>query len=449
MNQKEQSEFLKRFHNSLPPEDDAEVRSKSFSERYVKDLHTSEGRDPIGELAQSISFQDSAASFLFTGHRGVGKTTELKRLARLLEDDFGCTAILVDMLGYVQEAEPITVGDLLASLVGAFSDQFELRYGTDARAESYWERLRNFLVSEVQIDTVTASAGLPALSKEQLGKVDIKLALKTNPTFKQQLQKALDGSLEKFVRQARQYVDDVVGQIRLIEGDSARKVVLLVDSLEKLRGSGERAREMYESIRATFDGNAANLRLNTIHVVYSVPPFLPILAAGVANAYGGGLCGLPQVKVFRTPDEMNRGRQPHQPGLDQLRNVVERRFPEWKKVFSETQLNRLAMNSGGNLRIYFALVRRVLVKAARVPLPLAGDTLLEYAENDMRAEMPLSEEDRTWLRRIVETHGMGLDREENVVTLARLFDGHLVLDYRNGKPWYDVLPLLHPLLGGR
>jgi hypothetical protein len=79
-------------------------------------------------------------------------------------------------------------------------------------------------------------------------------------------------------------------------------------------------------------------------------------------------------------------------------------------------------------------------------LPRANDSLLQSAEDDMRAEMPLSDEDKSWLRKVASTHGMGLDKEENVVALARLFDGHLILDYRNGAPWYDVLPLLRPLL---
>ncbi len=266
------------------------------------------------------------------------------------------------------------------------------------------------------------------------------------PSFKDQIKTVLETSLEHFVKDARVFVDEVVEIVRKRESDPARKVVLIADSLEKIRGSGPQAAVIYATIHETFHGNAANLRFNMLHVVFSVPPTLPLIAPGVGTLYSGGLCGLPQVKVETTPSKAMTKRERFGTGLAMMVELLTRRFPRWGEVFNREQLNRVAYASGGNIRIFFSLIQRVLLKAPRVELPLKDDNLMGHAENDVRAEMLLTDEDKKWLRRVATTHESGLDRLENLGTLGRLCDNHLILDYRNGEPWYDVLPLIRDSL---
>lgn len=432
----EQNKLLKAFFNAIPLQD-AGAPSQSAGGHYVPGLHRTDGRDPMAELASAIDFQETGQSYLFTGHRGAGKTVELKQLVLRLEQDFGCTALYADMGDYVQETEPIGTADLLASLMGALSEAFDRRYSANPLNEGYWARFIRFLTeTKVEIPEIKASAGA----------FDVKAALKSNPSFKQRVQSALDARLQDFVKDARDFAGAVVTGVRAREGDPARKVVLIADSLERIRGAGAKAEGVYASFSETFFGNAAQLRFNLLHVVYSVPPILPLIAPGIGALYGGGVFGLPQVKVEATPPEASAGgiqaRAPHDRGIELLASLVTSRFPDWNKVFSEPQLRRLARNSGGNIRIFFSLIGRVLLKARLADLPLADDLLIDYAESDLRAEMPLTDQDREWLLRVAANHRMGLDDHRNLAALARLFDNHLILDYRNGRPWYDVLPLV-------
>ena len=67
---------------------------------YVPRLAEDPAKDPISALAQRIDWSESESVNVLTGFRGNGKSTELRRLKRLLEDQ-GCVVLLMDMLEYV------------------------------------------------------------------------------------------------------------------------------------------------------------------------------------------------------------------------------------------------------------------------------------------------------------------------------------------------------------
>ena len=50
--------------------------------------------------------------------------------------------------------------------------------------------------------------------------------------------------------------------------------------------------------------------------------------------------------------------------------------------------------------------------------------------------------DEPWLAAVCQTHEAELQSLQELPSLARFFDTHLVLCYRNGDEWYDVHPLI-------
>jgi hypothetical protein len=64
------------------------VETSLGEELYVPSLHGNKDSDSVRQLADYIDFSESAGAYLFTGNRGTGKTTELLRLAKIL-DDYG------------------------------------------------------------------------------------------------------------------------------------------------------------------------------------------------------------------------------------------------------------------------------------------------------------------------------------------------------------------------
>src|ERR1039457_7714189 len=99
--------------------------------------------DPMELLQRAIEFADVESLHLFSGFRGSGKTTELYRLRKNLEE-LGYVVLYADALDYLSPATPIGIADLLMLLAGSFSDALE-EQKIDLRGESYWTRLGNYL----------------------------------------------------------------------------------------------------------------------------------------------------------------------------------------------------------------------------------------------------------------------------------------------------------------
>lgn len=83
---------------------------------YVNILGATPEKDPVRRLWQRIEFSSSESVNLLTGFRGNGKSTELRRLKKLLEDN-GCTVFLVNMLDYLLMTKPVELSDFILSLM--------------------------------------------------------------------------------------------------------------------------------------------------------------------------------------------------------------------------------------------------------------------------------------------------------------------------------------------
>ncbi len=302
--------------------------------------------------------------------------------------------------------------------------------------------MRSFLNSNVEFNEIKIPAGW----------IEFKAALHQNPTFKEQLQQRTRGVVEQLVKQARDFAIEAAQYVRGQRADHNRKVVLIVDSVERLRGVGDTTdvREVFKSAETLFSSHADKLRFTALNVVYTVPPYLSALAGSLGSIYAGGrIYALPSVHIYECCPKPGEEPAPHEPGIAKMREVVERRFPQWSDFFFEAQLARLAQHSGGDLRDYLRMLRLAiarLLQSGRLPVP---DELITDAEDAVRNDMlPIAEDDREWLLRIMTTHQPGLPSLDALPDFARLQEGKYLLHYRNGEDWYDVHPLLRAKVHG-
>ena len=399
---------------------------------YIVQVNCRGGVDAVEEIATEVDWQEGGGVCLFTGQRGTGKSTELKRLKQRLEQ-LGAVVFYVDLSEYMLLTKEVEISDFLVSLAGSMSEQVQARYGGSPGNSSYWDRLTLFLQTKVEFTELGVK--LPGL--------DIKAALKNDPDFKRHVQEAARGHVAQLVQDAHSFLADAVNFVRQKEGDPNRKVVLLVDSVERIRGVGSEAMAVYESVRNLFFGHAEHLKVPLLHIVYTIPPYLSVLAAGAGNLMGGAATRrLVSTHIFK-----DRSREADPDGLSVLRKVIAVRSPASGNLFTPEALNALAMSSGGDLREYFRLIRLCL-PAVRddAQLPLTAKAV-EPAKNAARNEMlPIPADHLAWLKRIAKSHDTCLEKDVDLPTLAHFLDNRLVLNYRNGSDWYDVHPLLRELV---
>jgi energy-coupling factor transporter ATP-binding protein EcfA2 len=407
---------------------------------YVEQVNAQgpSGTDAVSEMFNEIDFQDGGGVCLFTGQRGTGKSTELKRLQAELNQPktLGSVAYYADLSEYVLLTKPIEISDFLISMAGALSDRVTAddRFDQALAGRGYWQRLSHFLGSTVEFKDVSLKIE---------GFADLKASLKNDPDFKQRIQSAARGHVAKLVQDAHAFFAEAVEALRAQANNPQLKVVLIVDSIERIRGVGEEAMSVYESVRNLFFAHAEHLRIPGLHVVYTVPPYLSILAAGAGALMGGAsVRRLVSTHVFQ-----DRSRAPDDAGVELMRCVLGARFAAWAEVFSQEAVDDLALNSGGDLREFFRLLRQCLPSVRdESQLPLSAPAV-QHVKVAARAEMlPIPADHLTWLRQIGQTHDTCLPSDAQLPLLAHFLDNRLVMNYRNGSDWYDVHPLLRDVV---
>ena len=200
---------------------------------YVPNLHRSNGINPVDELRGNIEISDRPGTWLFTGHRGVGKSTELRRMAYELRQQ-GHLVVVADMGEYLNLAEPINTELLLLTMVAALADGADRYLGGQRLGASYAQRLWNWLSStEVQLTGVDAQLSLGE------NKLSFKTLLKENPEFRQRVVKAVAASVGRLYSQAKIFVKQIADEVAAnSQYGAGKQVILVLDSLERLRVTG-------------------------------------------------------------------------------------------------------------------------------------------------------------------------------------------------------------------
>ena len=423
----EQKDLLKTLHRNLT---DRALGPDDKNYVPVFKNHDVMTEDPISDIATNINFSDLASINLLTGPRGSGKTTELKRLTQILIDD-DCVVFHCDMSHYMNLTTTVDITDFLISVMNALNDAVTDKYGKDFSERSYTERLTEFLNKEIELKDASFKANIGS----------IKAALKDDPSFKLKLQQSLRGYVSQVVQQAHQFAATIVKFVQ--QKHPNKKVVLLIDSVEQIRGVGEDAQLVYQSVENLFSSHADNLKIPTLHTVYTIPPYMSALAPGVARILGGNAVQtLPSIHV-RTQDN-----QDDKKGLDIMYHILLKRSDQLSQILTREQVDQLAKLSGGDLRNFFRFVRQCLVKAGSNPehsLPII-QPILTQAINQFRREMLIPKDDLVWLKKINKSSNHELSNQDALAQFARFLDSGLVLNYRNGDDWYGVNPLLQELL---
>lgn len=421
----EDRQLKKRIYQSLVDEP-----LQPEDPRYIPIYQIPGGADPIARLMEHIELTDVESVQFFSGFRGSGKTTELFRLKQDLEQE-GYIVLYANALKYINPADEIDISDLLIVLAGSFSDAIEELTKENIQVESYWTRLTAYL-SNTNLDITEAGI--------KTG-VDLKVALSTTPTFRQNLQKTLANRIGELKNNVDKFIEDGVKAIRGAYSEDTR-IVFIFDSLEQIRGSLFNEQAVIQSVERVFSQHHKLLELPYIHAIYTVPPWLKFVMPNNIKP----IVLLHSIMQWKNDNERTK--------LDgsgtSLRQLVLERFSEegFKKFFGDdpnvehSRADKLIDICGGHFRDLLSLLREAVLPTNELPI---SDKDIETAIANVKSSfLPISLEDAKWLAKIAESRSDSLPdiKGENVGRLTRYLDTHLVLYFRNGEDWYDVHPLI-------
>ncbi len=413
----ERTKFIQAVQNTEPL-DIAQALDKG---RYV--AHLQGPRDALGRLKAEISHREGDGVYLFTGQIGSGKSTELLRLKSELSGPM-CKVFYCDLEDWLNLNAPIDLSGMLLALVASWVDTVGSLLGKRTPVE----RLTDFLTrTNISLTGINLGAGMGE------AKAQLQLALKTDEAFRARLESAIKDNVGSFVRQAHGFVSELVADIC----PQHEKCVLIADSLEKIRGYGDDADKVYETVQRLFLSEGTALRLPGVHVVYSVSPFLLAQNPQLPSILGQGVVvNMPSVHVFQ-----KRSNTLDTEGVKQMTDLVARRYAGWQNFIPPDLLAELIRDCGGDLRDYLRAIKVVLLEQEADP-DSTREALLDVVRSQISPPRLVPSAHIAWMARLERSHDPELDDKVDNVVFQRYLATKHILAYLNGDAWYAIHPLL-------
>ena len=400
------------------------------------------GRAAVDELLATIELSLDTTTQLLSGPSGAGKTTELHRLKGELERN-GFHAAIFDIGTYVNESSPVDVTEFLIALaLGAHDVLGAPDAGSGPGFVGRLRRLLDRLKISVDVPGLSATVSRDGLAVEAMGAsvdVDLQRELKSSEAVVTELR-------SKLTYHIGQLYDEVAAFLTTLlpVDDPGQGSVLIVDGLEKLRGTSVNDVVVQESVQALFVAHATKLKFGSHHMIYTVPTYLQFTAPGA----------LPfDSRVLPVPVPHVRPRPGHAADtvaetVAELHEVVSRRLPV-DQIFAGKQLDTIIQASGGHRRDLFTLLRQVINLMLRrsLPPPLRDEHVEEAIGLIAHDFMKMTAEQKAFLRQVASGDGTVVPQESEVQLMARLLQSHMLLGHLNGQDWYEVHPLARRALG--
>ena len=395
----------------------------------------------LEELGKEIRFADRTTCQLYAGHRGAGKSTELLRLKKDLENhQFRVVYFAADEEDI--DAEDTQYTDILLACTRHLMQGLK---GSAQNPVAKWlqERTRSLVVlmgSEMKFEGVAIESQISQFAK-------LTATLKASPNTRHEIRREIEPHTVSLIDALNEFIAEAMAR----QNESTHQLVVIADSLDRITPivDSESGRSNYDQI---FIDRSEQLKSLNCHVVYTVPISMvhSNRASDMQAIYGTGTQVLPMVMV-RSPDS-----QPYEPGIQKLKELICRRVdlavpryalePDLPMIFDQRQtLEQLCLMSGGHVRDLLLLMQAAVKRTDRLPVTVRA---AQRAISEVRETYHRTVDDQQWpiLAEVGRTKEIRNDETHRNLLFRRC-----ILEYRqldeNGaiKPWYDVHPLIRGL----
>lgn len=411
-----------RAHESLAPDDDRNLD--------IDALYGARGIGWAQRLGDAIELSDRPEFLLLTGLPGSGKSTELKRLAQRLRSTASGASFLpvvVDADEMLDLSNPVDIPDVIAALLYGLEAAILVLEGKDAAGameSGYFSRLWGWLTN-TDLELGKAEFAIPGGGPKLIAE------MRSRPGLRERVRNIIGSHLSRFLQEARAEILHLQAR-----AGADRQVVLIFDSLEKLRGTSGNWDTVLASAERLFSGGAPYLRL-PVHVLYTVPPAL-------VNRCVERISFLPMIKLA------DRGGKRHGPGYDAARHMVRRRLPDdlLLELFgpeAEARIERLIAWSGG----YPREIVRLLQQALAVPEQPLSEPDFERIFNELKDayRKVVPAEAFQWLAGVANEKYLTIRDDKHRAVADLMLSNNAVLRYLNDNDWFDLHPAVAQIPG--
>lgn len=394
----------------------------------LNDFYIRREDTPTHDLVNLLSISDTTAKFLLAGHRGSGKTTELRRLEQLCKADH--TLVWVDTDTALDKFN-IGYAEVIVLIVMNIVEQLaQIGYHIPKELE---QDLLNSLAK------MTYQSQNEAVGALQISKVFQDLGMPLKVGFQSETMKTL---------QVRPALSEIIERVNAIiaEAEQARsRLLVIVDGLDRI--DHRAALEIFSS--------SLMIAINC-HIVYAIPIALRYSAAFRQPMESFDKCfDLTNIPVFKCDSSGRPTAEHDRAGRHILTEVVKKRLnslslrDDYGSLFQPDALELLCEKSGGIVRDLLRLVQNACrfalqEKVHQITLSIAQRVLREERSNYVIEDYHFPEMDGVHRTGRLTTNAFESLRHEKIVISEELLKHKLILGYQDQQrgQWFDINPIL-------
>jgi len=422
-------ELLRKIHNAFDPFQPLPAGDPV----YVDCQEVRGSGNIIRGLGWNILGSKQNTYQLYSGHRGAGKSTELLRLKKYLEDNH-CFVVY-----FAADEEDINPQDAQYTdiLLACTRHLLEALNNTDSKPllnwlQQRWQNFKDLALTEVSIESLSVEAQIYEL-------ITLTTNFNATPTKHQQIREQLNLHTPSLIESLNKFIAEAMKQLPA----GYDKLVVIADNLDRIVPvMQEDGKTNHEHI---FLRHSKQLKALDCHVVYTAPISLLYSnrAVDVLDTYGKPQI-LPMIMIT-TPDE-----QVHAPGLNKVKELIAKRVSQVAPNLSletdifdgEKTLEKLCLMSGGHVRNLLLMTQLATTHTDNLPISAQA---VQKSVTTTRNIYLNSVDEHQWseLAQVHRSKNISNNQSHRSLLFKRC-----ILEYRysddqgNVQLWHDVHPLL-------
>ncbi|WP_019500124.1 ATP-binding protein [Pseudanabaena sp. PCC 6802] len=425
------TEIYSAFEPSEPPEPSA----------YVDYESVRGGWSAHRELGNRIVRSKQPTCQLYTGHRGVGKSTELLQLKKHLEKK----QYFVVYFAAEEDIEPqdTEYADILLACTRRLVSSYKLEVGYNPLLQwmkDRWQSLKELALTEVEFDTLTLEQQISQFAK-------ISANLRAVPDIRAKVRQQVNDNTVSLVKALNEFIKVAKKEL---EKEKYAGLVVIADSLDR---TVEKITDGQNNHDEIFLNRSEQLKGLECHVIYTVPisMVLSSRATKFDDNYESKPDVLPMVMVRNLDDSVNvEGMQKFRETIAKRIKIVDPKLATSldKEVFEGSEiLERLCIMSGGHVRNLMQMIQTAIDWTDKLPI---SQRAVQRAISEARNTYAEAINDSEWksLAKVFKTKKILNDDIHRLLLGKRCIYEYRYLDADDElKSWYDIHPLIRALDG--
>lgn len=416
------------------------IKLSEFDELYV---NADEGRGkPVKNRFQRYLQRDSGGSmkFLFVGHKGCGKSTELNRLQKNLTDDF-----VILNFSVVKELDIANIS-YIEIFIAVMEKLFEFLQETPQIkiAPEFIENISNWVqtkeMQEISQRYMDISMETGAGAKYTIPFfcdffAKFKAAAKSSKSIKEVLRTKIEPRLSELISNCNLLIQEIKLNLKKID---KKGLLLIIEDLDKID---------IEKGMDVFYLHSTQLTQLSCHCIYTFPIALRYNIKFNPIKVNYDECfSLPMIKIW------NKDKSPFLKGREVLTEIVEQRM-DLSLFNTENILEKMILLSGGCMWDLFRLIKEGAENAIDFDRQVISEEDYQAAFYGMKADYEAQIAENREKGYTVEDYLKALEECANDST-KQPKSSEIMLDLRNnlsilhynGEDWSDVHPIVKHIL---